>query len=183
MGKKRHTKINTENPVSPIPAEPMRPCFLAPDYKPTCRKCGQELNEIMEENRITFACNTPECVEERRKAAEERRPFLEKYATKPVTEYGQFDCFVNMEFHEENMFNPDGAGDSLFYGRVEELMDFTGVRVLIGPDIKKPEEAIRCLKKIIDWIEIDGIKTEKDMTSESNLALEKSLRPNVKLVR
>ena len=76
---------------------------------------------------------------------------LKKYATKPVSVFTQYDCFIDAE--EDSVMHPDRDGDVLFRSTTAELMSgAVSVRVLISPEVKR-KDAIRALQKIAKGID------------------------------
>jgi len=76
---------------------------------------------------------------------------LSKYATKEPKAFHQLDARMNMQ--GEAMAG-DSDGDAICSLDTTELMDGTDVRVLI-PATTSQKDAIRLLKKMIQWMELD----------------------------
>lgn len=84
---------------------------------------------------------------------------LAKYLNRPITEFQQYDAFINS--HRDSVFVPDDDGDCLFGTETSELMHGASVRVLIRPDEKKAD-VVRSLLKITDWINRDWVDKQPD---------------------
>lgn len=69
---------------------------------------------------------------------------------KPVRAMKQFDVFTNDP--GDSMFSPNEHGDCLFAGDRYELKNLDEIRVFI-PVRRTPDEAIRALRALADWIE------------------------------
>jgi hypothetical protein len=95
-------------------------------------------------------------IEERLERLEMRIPhryeqtrLLEEARSKPVREFVQYDAF-----HTE-------GPDSLFGGWVNELRNGTPCRVQIEPGVDAAS-AVAMLRRIVDWIETDGLLEKPD---------------------
>jgi hypothetical protein len=90
-----------------------------------------------------------------------KEELLEKYASRPVTHYQQFDAFLGVE-PGDPVVVPDEDGDALMGGQTYELMRWTnGPRVLV-PDVYEPADIARALRKIADWVEegLEGLRED-----------------------
>jgi len=78
---------------------------------------------------------------------------LKRISTKPVQTFIQYDCFINLD-HEDDVMRRDDDGDSLWKSVTQEFRNSDCLRVQLLPNTKK-EDAIRGLRKIIEWIKKD----------------------------
>lgn len=98
----------------------------------------------------------------RKPEEQQRLKCLKHYATRPVTEFMQFDGFHVGADCDDWVMRPDKDGDSCFgLFMTHELMHGADVRVLIKAGASK-ETAIRLLKKLLEWVMVDYGRPEPE---------------------
>ena len=85
--------------------------------------------------------------------AEQIKGKLEHYAHRKLSDFFQFDVFLDVP--EDSVVRPDENGMCLYRRETQELMTGAyGVRVLvIRKKVQRRADVVRAIRKIADWIE------------------------------
>lgn len=89
-----------------------------------------------------------------------KKELLNHYATREPKEFYQFDGFDEPTGVVDDA--PDDDGDELWCRRTYELMCSATVRILIPVGTSK-KDAVRILRKLTAWVEMDGLKTAENV--------------------
>lgn len=86
----------------------------------------------------------------------DKRSLIGNYMAREPKQFIQYDAFNPATYPAGPGVGVDNDGDELWAGWTEELMHGSQCRVLI-PTETDSESVVRMLRKIADWIEVDGL--------------------------
>ena len=89
-----------------------------------------------------------------------KEELLDEAREKPVRKFIQYDIFFDVGSFDP-IVRPDKDGDSVFRGRTFELNRSNTLRVFV-PENSHPDDVVRGLNKVIDWIERDVRQITED---------------------